>query len=244
MYNHVVYSLAKSGSNGLTLDIANENPQCTMLHSYFSKRWHINDDWNRLTVNYHKKDDKERATNNMLNLDYNENIKLTKIRDQQTAIKLDSLKQFSKNNNFVLFCSVSYIDLHILYFFQNDPRTKIYLIERNIADVFISLYINTYIQWNITRPVDSVQRPKKVFEKNSITIEKFFFDDFAVRYQKYIKFRDRISFDKIIQYEDYKFKSSDYYHEWNNRKLDYIKNKKEVIEFLMQLVKAINVVDF
>ncbi len=101
MYNHVVYSLAKSGSNGLTLDIANENPQCTMLHSYFSKRWHINDDWNRLTVNYHKKDDYQPPTNNMLNLDYNENIKLTKIRDQQTAIKLDSLKQFSKNNNFI-----------------------------------------------------------------------------------------------------------------------------------------------
>ena len=242
MHNHVVYSLAKSGSNGLTLDIANENPQCTLLHSYFSRRWHINNNYDELAVTYYEKDDYGKIGSDGIRLVHT--LKELEDYDTQTAIKLDALKQFSKNNNFVAFCSVSYIDLHILHFFQNDPRTKMYLIERNIGDVFISLYINTYIQWNITRPVDSVQRPKKVFEKNSITIEKFFFDDFTARYKKYIKFRDRINFAKIIQYEDYKFKSSDYYHEWNNRKLDYIKNKKEVIEFLMQLVKAINVVDF
>ena len=45
--------------------------------------------------------------------------------------------------------------------------------------------------------------------------------------------------DKLgYQYEDYKFKNSNYYHAWNNRKLDYIKNKKEVVEFLMQLVRS------
>ena len=237
MHNHVVYSLAKSGSNGLALDIANENPQCTMFHSYFSKRWHINDDWDRLTVNYHKKDDFGIMDSDGVPVALT--TKELKDYDRQTAIKLDSLKQFSKNNNFVLFCSVSYIDLHILHFFQNDPRTKIYLIERNIADVFISLYINKHVQWALTRPISNLKGPKKVLEKNSITIEKVFFDDFTARYQKYIKFRDRISFDKIIQYEDYKFKSSDYYHTWNtNNKLDYIKNKKEVVEFLMQLVSG------
>ena len=237
MHNHVVYSLAKSGSNGLTLDIANENPQCTMLHSYFSKRWHINDDRDKLTVNYDEKDDFGIIDSDGIPLTHTS--KELENYDNQTAIKLDALKQFSKHNNFVLFCSVSYMDLHILHFFQNDPRTKMYLIERNIADVFISLYINGYVEWNLTRPISSLKGPKKVLEKNSITIEKFFFDDFTARYQKYIKFRDRISFDKIIQYEDYKFKSSDYYHTWNtNNKLDYIENKKEVVEFLMQLVSG------
>ena len=241
MYNHVVYSLAKSGSNGLTLDIANENPQCTMLHSYFSMRWHINDDWDRLTVNYHKKDDFGIIDSDGVSISHttDELKQLAEEHDNQTAIKLDALKQFSKNNNYVAFCSVNYIDLHILHFFQNNPRTKMYLIERNIADVFISLYINKQVQWALTRPVDSVQRPKKVIAKDSITIEKFFFDVFAERYKKYIKFRDRINFAKIIQYEDYKFKSSDYYHTWNtNNKLDYIKNKKEVVEFLMQLISG------
>ena len=230
MYNHVVYSLAKSGSNGLTLDIAKDNPQCTMLHSYFSSRWHINNDWDRLTVNYHEKDDlgAQNAYSSKQWEDY----------DNQKAIKLNALKQFSKNNNYVAFCSVNYIDLHILHFFQNDPRTKFYLIERNILDVFISVYINNYIEWNLTKPIDSsVERPKKVFAKDSITIEKFFFDVFSKRYRKYIKFRDRISFAKIIQYEDYKFKNSDYLHVWNSdTKLDYIKNKKEVVKFLMKLV--------
>ena len=229
MYNHVVYSLAKSGSNGLTLDIAKDNPQCTMLHSYISLRWHINNNWDRLTVNYHQEDDfgQDELSPKQLE-DY----------DNRKAIKLNALKHFSKNNNYVAFCSTNYIDYHILHFFQNDPRTKIYLIERNIADVFISIYINNYIEWNLTRPVDSVN-PKKVFEKNSITIEKFFFDVFATRYRKYIKFRDRISFAKIVKYEDYKFKNSDYYHEWNrDYKLDYIKNKKEVVKFLMQLVQS------
>ena len=237
MHNHVVYSLAKSGSNGLALDIAKQNPQCTLLHSYFSKRWHINDDWDKLTVNYDEKDDFGIIGSDGIPLTHTS--KELENYDNQTAIKLDALKQFSKHNNFVLFCSVSYMDLHILHFFQNDPRTKMYLIERNIADVFISLYINGYVEWNLTRPISSLKGPKKVLEKNSITIEKFFFDDFTARYQKYIKFRDRISFDKIIQYEDYKFKSSDYYHTWNtNNKLDYIENKKEVVEFLMQLVSG------
>lgn len=229
MYNHIVFSLGKSGSNGFTLDIANDNPQCTMLHSYFSKRWHINNDWDKLTVNYHEKDDFGQQEQSFKQLEQYDNEKAT---------KLNALKQFSKNNNYVAFCSANYIDLHILHFFQNDPCAKIYLIERNILDVFISVYINTYIEWNLTRPVDSVQRPKKVFEKDSISIEKFYFDVFATRYRKYIKFRDRISFHKIIQYEDYKFKNSNYYHAWNNRKLDYIKNKKEVVEFLMQLVRS------
>ena len=193
MYNHVVYSLAKSGSNGLTLDIANDNPQCIMLHSYFSKRWHINNDWNKLSVTYNEKDD-------FGYIDCNgAPVLLTPKEledyDKETAIKLDALKQFSKNNNYVAFCSVNYIDLHILHFFQNDPRTKFYLIERNILDVFISVYINNYIEWNLTKPIDSsVERPKKVFAKDSITIEKFFFDVFSKRYRKYIKFRDRISF--------------------------------------------------
>ena len=112
-----------------------------------------------------------------------------------------------------------------------------YLIERNIGDVFISLYINKYVQWNLTRPCNNLKSPKKVLDKNSVTIEKFFFDEFTDRYKKYIKFRDRINFEKIIQYEDYKFKSTDYYHTWNNNKLNYIKNKKEVVQFLMQLVR-------
>ena len=237
MYNHVVYSLAKSGSNGLTLDIANENTQCTLLHSYFSRRWHINNNYDELAVTYYEKDDYGKIGSDGIRLVHT--LKELEDYDTQTAIKLDALKQFSKNNNFVAFCSVSYIDLHILHFFQNDPRTKMYLIERNIGDVFISLYINTYVQWALTRPVDSVQRPKKVIAKDSITIEKFFFDVFAERYKKYIKFRDRINFAKIIQYEDYKFKSSDYYHTWNtNNKLAYIKNKKEVVEFLMQLISG------
>lgn len=237
MYNHVVYSLSKSGSNGLTLDIANENPQCKMLHSYFSKRWHINNDWNELNVNYHEEDD-------LGNTDSEGKVivrtpKELQYYDNQTAIKLNALKQFSKHNNFVLFCSVGYMDLHILHFFQNDPRTKMYLIERNIGDVFISLYINGYIQWNLTKPCNSLQIPKKVFEKDSITIDQSFFTDFTKRYKKYVKFRDRINFHKIIKYEDYKFKNSDYYHAWNNdRKLDYIKNKKEVVEFLIQLVRG------
>lgn len=229
MYNHVVFSLGKSGSNGFTLDIANDNPQCKMLHSYFSKRWHINNDWDRLSVTYHKNDDfgEKKQSSKQLE-DY----------DNQKAIKLNALKQFSKNNNYVAFCSTNYIDLHILHFLQNDPRTKIYLIERNILDVFISVFINTYIDWNLTLPVDGVN-PTKVFDKDSITIEKFFFDVFATRYRKYIKFRDRISFAKIVQYEDYKFKNSNYLHTWNNNtKLDYIKNKKEVVEFLMKLVRS------
>ena len=237
MHNHVVYSLAKSGSNGLALDIAKQNPQCTLLHSYFSKRWHINDDWDKLTVNYDEKDDFGIIGSDGIPLTHTS--KELENYDNQTAIKLDALKQFSKHNNFVLFCSVSYMDLHILHFFQNDPNTKMYLIERNIADVFISLYINGYVEWALTRPISSLKGPKKVLEKNSITIEKFFFDDFTARYKKYIKFRDRINFAKIIQYEDYKFKSSDYYHTWNtNNKLDYIKNKKEVVEFLMQLISG------
>ena len=236
MYNHVVYSLAKSGSNGLTLDIANENPQCTMLHSYFSKRWHINKDWNQLTVTYNEKDD-------FGNVDQYGVPKLlthTEIEDydKETAIKLDALKQYSENNNFVLFCSVSAIDLHILHFFQSDPRTKMYLIERNIIDVFISLYINECIQWALTRPQDVSNAPNKVFAKDSITVEKSYFDQFTTRYQKYTKFRDRITFEKIIRYEDYDFKSSDYRHTWNHCKLDYIQNKKEVIEFLIELVKG------
>lgn len=232
MYNHVVYSLAKSGSNGLTVDIAKDNPQCKMLHSYFSKRWHINTDWDRLTVDYHEKDD------------YEPTILYTPKQwadyDNQKAIKLNALKQFSKNNNYVAFCSVNYIDLHILHFFQNDPCTKFYLIERNILDVFISIYIVNYIEWNLTKPIDSSeQRPKKVLEKDSITIEKFYFDEFTSRYQKYIKFRERITFEKIFSYEDYKFQNSNYYHEWNrDHKLDYIKNKKEVVEFLIQLVRG------
>ena len=237
MYNHVVYSLAKSGSNGLTLDIANENTQCTLLHSYFSRRWHINNNYDELAVTYYEKDDYGKIGSDGIRLVHT--LKELEDYDTQTAIKLDALKQFSKNNNFVAFCSVSYIDLHILHFFQNDPRTKMYLIERNIADVFISLYINNIVQWNLTRPCNSLEGPKKVLDKNSVTVEKFFFDDFTIRYKKYIKFRDRINFAKIIQYEDYKFKSSDYYHTWNtNNKLDYIKNKKEVVEFLMQLISG------
>jgi len=237
MYNHVVYSLAKSGSNGLTLDIAKDNPQCTMLHSYFSRRWHINNIDNQLSVTYNEEDDfgvvDKDGLSRMLTLKELEDY------DKQTAVKLDVLKQFSKNNNFVLFCSVSVIDLHILHFFQNDPCTKMYLIERNIIDVFISLYINEHIKWNLTRPCHGNLAPKKVLEKNSITVDKFFFDEFTARYEKYIKFRDRITFEKIIQYEDYEFKSSDYYHEWNrDYKLDYIKNKKEVVKFLMQLVQS------
>jgi len=230
MYNHVVYSLAKSGSNGLALDIANDNPQCKMLHSYFSKRWHINNDWNQLSVVYNKKDDFGDV--GLLTTKEMEDY------DKETAIKLDALKQFSKNNNFVLFCSVSVMDLHILHFFQSDPCTKMYLIERNIIDVFISLYINECIQWALTRPRDVSKAPNKVFARNSITVEKSYFDKFTARYQKYTKFRDRITFKKIIRYEDYEFKSSDYRHTWNHCKLDYIKNKKEVVEFLMQLVKG------
>ena len=237
MYNHVVYSLAKSGSNGLTLDIANDNPQCTMLHSYFSKRWHINNDWNKLSVTYNEKDD-------FGYIDCNgAPVLLTPKEledyDKETAIKLDALKQFSKNNNYVAFCSVNYIDLHILHFFQNDPRTKFYLIERNIIDVFISLYINECIQWALTQPRDVSTAPNKVFSRDSITVEKSYFDQFTARYQKYTKFRDRITFEKIICYEDYEFKSSDYRHTWNStNKLDYIKNKKEVVEFLMKLVRS------
>ena len=236
MYNHVVYSLAKSGSNGLTLDIANENPRCTMLHSYFSKRWHINNDWNELSVTYNEKDD-------FGNVDQHSVPRLLTPKemedyDKETAIKLDALKQFSKANNFVLFCSVSVIDLHILHFFQSDPRTKMYLIERNIIDVFISLYINECIQWALTRPQNVSNAPNKVFARDSITVEKSYFDQFTARYQKYTKFRDRITFEKIIRYEDYEFESSDYRHTWNHCKLDYIKNKKEVVKFLMQLVRS------
>jgi len=241
MYNHVVYSLAKSGSNGLALDIANENPQCTMLHSYFSKRWHINNDYDELSVTYDEKDDNGNVDVDGIPLTHTS--KELENYDNQTAIKLDALKQFNKHNNFVLFCSVSYMDLHILHFFQNDPNTKMYLIERNIGDVFISLYINGYVEWNLTRPSSSLQGPKKVLEKNSITVEKFFFDEFAQRYKKYTKFRDRINFENIVQYEDYKFKNTDYYHSWNNRKLDYIKNKKEVAEFLIQLVRGNTVIE-
>tara|TARA_B100001057_G_scaffold494011_1_gene589671 strand:+ start:673 stop:1389 length:717 start_codon:yes stop_codon:yes gene_type:complete len=230
MHNHIVFSLGKSGSNGLALDIANENPQCAMLHSYFSKRWHINNDWDRLTVDYDENDDFGWGEHTLT-------AKEIQYYDNQTAIKLDALKQFSNNNNFVLFCSVNYIDLHILHFLQKDPRTKIYLIERNIADVFISLYINNFTQWSLTRPTKGIDSRKKVLDKNSVTVEKFFFNDFTIRYKKYIKFRNRISFAKIIQYEDYNFKSSDYYHAWNtNNKFDYIENKKEVVEFLIQLV--------
>jgi len=237
MYNHVVYSLSKSGSNGLTLDIANDNPQCTMLHSYFSKRWHINNDHERLGVTYHEKDDFGMVDSNGVAM--SRTAKEMEDNDKQIAIKLDALKQFSKKNNFVLFCSVSLIDLHILHFFQSNPYTKMYLIERNIVDVFVSLFINEHIQWNLTKPCHGIQSPKKVLAKNSITVEEFFFDEFTLRYKKYIKFRDRITFEKIICYEDYKFKSSDYRHTWNSKnKLDYIKNKKEVVEFLMKLVRS------
>ena len=236
MYNHVVYSLAKSGSNGLTLDIANENPQCTMLHSYFSKRWHINDNYDELSVTYHEKDDLGIVDTNGTPVVHTP--KQLEDYDKRFAIKFDALKQFSKHKNFVLFCSVNCIDLHLLHFFQNNPCTKIYLIERNIGDVFISIYINDHIQWNLTRPVASLQRPKKVFAKDSIKIEKFFFDIFAKRYKKYVKFRDRINFYKKIRYEDYKFKATDYHHAWNNNKFEYVENKKEVVEFLIQLVRS------
>jgi len=236
MYNHVVYSLAKSGSNGLTLDIANDNPQCTMLHSYFSRRWHINNDWNKLSVTYNEKDDFGNV--DQYGVPRPLTTKEMEDYDKETAIKLDALKQYSENNNFVLFCSVSVMDLHILHFFQSDPRTKIYLIERNIIDVFISLYINECIQWALTRPRDIGDGPNKVFAQDSITVEKSYFNQFTARYQKYTKFRDRITFEKIIRYEDYGFKNSDYRHTWNHCKLDYIKNKKEVVEFLMQLVRS------
>ncbi len=237
MYNHVVYSLSKSGSNGLTLDIANDNPQCTMLHSYFSKRWHINKDWNNLSVTYNAEDDfgdvDQFGVPKLLTPKEMEDY------DTETAIKLDALKQFSKTNNFVLFCSVSVIDLHILHFLQSDPHTKMYLIERNIIDVFISLYINESIQWALTRPQNTLDAPNKEFDQNSITVDKSYFDEFTLRYQKYTKFRDRITFEKIICYEDYEFKSSDYRHTWNSKnKLDYIKNKKEVVEFLIKLVRS------
>lgn len=212
MKNHFIFGIGRCGTNGLTTDISIQNPKCKLLNNYFLHVWKTDEANNDLNVH--------------LKVDFENNI----------PEKLDALKRYNNPNGFVLTATASTIDNHIFHFLN--PVCDIYLIERDWLDCFLSHAIQIMVQHAEGRDDWKWHGPTIDIPNNSLTVSQDIFDMFTKRYETYIKFKKQMTFKKVFKFENYTFQNEDFKSEYNlPKKIDYIHNKQEVMQFLANLLK-------
>mgnify|MGYP003660452644 CR=1 FL=1 len=108
-------------------------------------------------------------------------------------------------------------------------HANVHLIIRNdLQEVFLSHILAWF--------GNSFYGNRVIRESNSIWINEPMFEKYRTYYTKYLDIVNKLSPAKVIKFEDVKFISREYQSQYNLvNKMDYIKNKQEVLNFLEDL---------